>query len=96
MAAVYSEQRTVSGWLEAEAALALAQAQAGVLPQPVAEAIATAATLENIEHGRLREQALGTSAALGDRTSESGSARTRSSTSKCSRSDVGPRVATAP
>lgn len=57
MADVFSEERTVSGWLDAEAALALAQAQFGILPHPVAEAIATVATLHNVDRAQLWEQA---------------------------------------
>lgn len=48
-AAIFSEERTISGWLAAEAALARAQAQAGVLDVAEADAIADAAKLEHID-----------------------------------------------
>jgi len=57
MAEVFSERRTVAGWLDAEAALALAQVQTGVLPAAVGEAIAAAATLDNVDWERLWDQA---------------------------------------
>jgi len=49
MAGVFSEERTVRGWLEAEAALAEAQAAAGILTRDEAGVIAAAATLENVD-----------------------------------------------
>lgn len=48
-AQIFSEEQTIQGWLAAEAALARAQAEAGVIEAAEAEAIATAATLECID-----------------------------------------------
>ena len=48
MARIFSEERTIEGWLEAEVALARAQASVGVLTHDEAEAIAHAATLEHV------------------------------------------------
>jgi 3-carboxy-cis,cis-muconate cycloisomerase len=56
MAAVFGEERTISGWLEAEAALALAQAEVGVLPQAIADAVAAEATLDNVDREQLWAQ----------------------------------------
>jgi 3-carboxy-cis,cis-muconate cycloisomerase len=53
MADVFGEERTISGWLEAERALALAQAEVGVIPVEVGDAIAAAATLANVDRDRL-------------------------------------------
>jgi 3-carboxy-cis,cis-muconate cycloisomerase len=49
MIEVFSEERTVRGWLEVETALAKAQAVAGILTRDEADAITEAATLENID-----------------------------------------------
>ncbi|PLS85316.1 MAG: 3-carboxy-cis,cis-muconate cycloisomerase [Actinobacteria bacterium] len=57
MSRVFSEERTVRGWLESERALAGAQAELGVLTREQAEAIADAATLGNIDLEELWRQA---------------------------------------
>lgn len=57
MTRIFSEERTVQGWLESERALAGAQAELGVLTHEQAEAIAGAATLENIDLAELWRQA---------------------------------------
>jgi 3-carboxy-cis,cis-muconate cycloisomerase len=57
MAALFGEDRMISGWLEAEAALALAQADVGVLSPSVGETIAAAATLRNVDREQLWRQA---------------------------------------
>lgn len=49
MAAVFSQEQTIEGWLRAEAALAAAQAEAGVLDRDESEAIAAAAVLDSID-----------------------------------------------
>ncbi|HBQ36923.1 MAG TPA: 3-carboxy-cis,cis-muconate cycloisomerase [Rhodobacteraceae bacterium] len=48
MRAVFSDEARFSSWLEAEIALARAQARVGIIPQEAADKIATAAILENI------------------------------------------------
>lgn len=53
MADVFSADRTVLAWLQVEAALARAQAEAGVLTESEAEAIAGACVLANIDVERL-------------------------------------------
>lgn len=53
MARIFSEERTIEGWLEAEVALARAQASVGVLTHDEAEAIAHAATLEHVDRPQL-------------------------------------------
>lgn len=58
MADVFSADRTVLAWLEAEAALARAQAEAGVLTVSDAEAIAGACVLANIDVERLWREAV--------------------------------------
>lgn len=57
MARVFSEEQTVQGWLNAERALARAQAKSGVILPSAAEAIAGAAVLENIDLERLWREA---------------------------------------
>lgn len=57
MAHIFSEKRTVQGWLESERALAGAQAELGVLTHEQAEAISGAATLENVDLEELWQQA---------------------------------------
>lgn len=57
MGAIFSEERTIGGWLAVEVALARAQAEAGVLEASEAEAIAVAARLENIERDALWREA---------------------------------------
>lgn len=54
-ARIFSEPETVRSWLAVEAALAQAQADAGVLTREEADAIAGAAVLENIDLAALRE-----------------------------------------
>jgi 3-carboxy-cis,cis-muconate cycloisomerase len=46
---IFSEQRTVQAWLDVEVALALTQAELGVIPVEAAEAIREAATLDNVD-----------------------------------------------
>lgn len=58
MADVFSAERTVSAWLRVEAALARAQADAGVLAESEAEAIAGACVLTNIDMERLWREAV--------------------------------------
>ncbi len=50
---IFSERRTVEGWLEAERALAKAQARIGVLAPEDAESIAGAAVLRNVDLDKL-------------------------------------------
>ena len=50
---IWSERRTVCSWLDAEAALARAQADAGVISADDAEAIAAAAVYERLDLGSL-------------------------------------------
>lgn len=57
MARIFSEERTVQGWLESERALAGAQAELGVLTQEQAQAISGATTLDNIDLEELWRQA---------------------------------------
>lgn len=56
-AELWSEDASIGGWLRAEAELALAQAEAGLLTSAESEAIATACTLENIDRPRLWAEA---------------------------------------
>ena len=58
MADVFSAESTVSAWLRVEAALARAQADAGVLAESEAEAIAGACVLTNIDMERLWREAV--------------------------------------
>ncbi|GAA4490385.1 adenylosuccinate lyase [Actinoallomurus oryzae] len=58
MADVFSAESTVSAWLRVEAALARAQADAGVLTESDAEAIAGACVLSNIDLERLWREAV--------------------------------------
>jgi 3-carboxy-cis,cis-muconate cycloisomerase len=58
MADVFSAESTVSAWLRVEAALARAQADAGVLTESDAEAIAGACVLTNIDLERLWREAV--------------------------------------
>lgn len=57
MTRIFSEEQTVQGWLDAERALAGAQAKAGVLSPEEKEAIVGAAVLENIDLPRLWQEA---------------------------------------
>jgi 3-carboxy-cis,cis-muconate cycloisomerase len=57
MAAIFGEDQTIQAWLQAEAALALAQEAAGVLPPTVGGRIAAAATLDNVDRDLLWTQA---------------------------------------
>ncbi|HLI60916.1 MAG TPA: adenylosuccinate lyase family protein [Solirubrobacteraceae bacterium] len=57
MAEMFGEERTVAGWLAAEAALAQAQAEVGVLALDVGEAITHAARMENVDRAALWPQA---------------------------------------
>jgi 3-carboxy-cis,cis-muconate cycloisomerase len=56
MTALFSAEATVSSWLAAEAALARAQASAGLLTGEEAEQIAAAAVIENIDLDQLWEE----------------------------------------
>jgi 3-carboxy-cis,cis-muconate cycloisomerase len=49
MKLVFSEQRRISAWLETEVALARAEAHVGMIPIDVAERIASAAQIENLD-----------------------------------------------
>ena len=57
MTETFDEERTITGWLDAERALALAQGEVGVIPQPIAAEIAAAACLENIDRRQLWREA---------------------------------------
>jgi 3-carboxy-cis,cis-muconate cycloisomerase len=57
MAVTFGEDRTISGWLDAEAALALAQGELGVIPSAIADQIAAAATLDCIDREQLWREA---------------------------------------
>ncbi|TDE33345.1 3-carboxy-cis,cis-muconate cycloisomerase [Nonomuraea mesophila] len=57
MAGIFSAERTVLAWLRAEAALALAQAEAGVIGEADARAIAAACVPATIDLDRLWEEA---------------------------------------
>jgi 3-carboxy-cis,cis-muconate cycloisomerase len=57
MAVMFGEDRTISGWLDAEVALALAQGELGVIPSAIADQIAAAATLECIDREQLWREA---------------------------------------
>ena len=52
----FSEDALVEAWLEVERALALAQAELGILPSEAAAAIAAEATGSKVDLSRLREQ----------------------------------------
>jgi 3-carboxy-cis,cis-muconate cycloisomerase len=58
IARLFSEESLVSAWLEVERALAEAQANAGVIPQEAAAAVAAAAVPERIDLALLRERTL--------------------------------------
>ncbi len=49
MGLVFSDESRINAWLNAEVALARAEARAGVVPQQVADSIAEAAKLENLD-----------------------------------------------
>ena len=53
---LFSEHALVEAWLEVEQALALAQAELGIIPTEAAAAIAAEATGDKVDLGRLREQ----------------------------------------
>jgi len=53
MAAIFSEERTIGTWLQTEAALARAQAAAGILRPEDADAITAVAVMDTIDPGRL-------------------------------------------
>jgi 3-carboxy-cis,cis-muconate cycloisomerase len=53
---LFSEHALVEAWLEVEQALALAQAELGILTNEAAAAIAAEATGDKVDLGRLREQ----------------------------------------
>lgn len=57
MELIFSEEQTINGWLQAEAALAAAQADVGVLTQAHAAAIGAAACLDNVDRQRLWAEA---------------------------------------
>ncbi|GAA5071810.1 3-carboxy-cis,cis-muconate cycloisomerase [Thermocatellispora tengchongensis] len=58
MAEIFSAERTVLAWLRVEAALARAQAEAGVIGEADAEAIAEACVLRTIDLDRLWREAV--------------------------------------
>jgi len=49
LAAIFSDENRVQKWLDYEAALALAQAELGIIPQPAAREIAAQAKVENLD-----------------------------------------------
>jgi 3-carboxy-cis,cis-muconate cycloisomerase len=57
MARIFSEEQTVRAWLDAERALARAQARSGVLTPEEAEAVADAAVMRNIDLDKLWQEA---------------------------------------
>lgn len=57
MTQIFGEQRTITGWLDAERALALAQGETGVITDAVAAEIAAAARIENIDRDQLWREA---------------------------------------
>ena len=56
MRAIFSDKATLDRWIEAEAALARAQAKLGIIPQGAADAISSAAPDHRITPGQLREK----------------------------------------
>jgi len=57
MSRIFGEQATIESWLATEAALALAQAEVGILSPAEAEAVAAAATLDSIDPAELWREA---------------------------------------
>ncbi len=55
MRAVFTDRATLQGWFDAEAALAAAQAECGLIPDSAAEAIAEAADADKIDFVPMRE-----------------------------------------
>src|SRR5215472_15598573 len=53
--ALYRQDNRWQAWLDVEAALARAQAELGIIPQPAADAIARAARLELLDRARVDE-----------------------------------------
>src|ERR1700756_5490120 len=53
--ALYHLENRWQAWLDVEAALAEAQAELGIIPQPAADAIARAARLELLDRARIDE-----------------------------------------
>jgi len=53
--ALYRQENRWQAWLDVEAALAMAQAELGIIPQPAADAIARAARLELLDRARIDE-----------------------------------------
>ena len=53
--ALYRQENRWQAWLDVEAALAKAQAELGIIPQPAADAIARAARLELLDRARIDE-----------------------------------------
>jgi 3-carboxy-cis,cis-muconate cycloisomerase len=51
--ALYAQENRWQAWLEVEAALAVAQAELGIIPQQAADAIAGAARLERLDRARI-------------------------------------------
>ncbi len=56
MRAIWSDQAMVQAWLDCEAALALAEADVGIVPAGAARAIARAARVGNIDLGAMRAE----------------------------------------
>src|SRR5215471_16287873 len=52
---LYRQENRWQAWLDVEAALARAQAELGIIPQPAADAIARAARLELLDRARIDE-----------------------------------------
>jgi 3-carboxy-cis,cis-muconate cycloisomerase len=51
--ALYAQENRWQAWLEVEVALAMAQAELGIIPQPTADAIAGAARLERLDRAHI-------------------------------------------
>ena len=56
MRAIWSDLAMVQAWLDCEAALALAEADLGIVPRPVARLIARSARVENIDLAAMRAE----------------------------------------
>jgi adenylosuccinate lyase len=55
MRAVFDDRATLQGWLDVEAALALAEAELGLIPAPAAEEIARQARAEAVDSRHIKE-----------------------------------------
>lgn len=54
--AVFDERAMIQLWLEVEAALAAAQAELGIIPAEAAEAVARAATVDQLDFASLKKE----------------------------------------